>query len=415
MLARGFASLLLLLLAPAASAQLLSNFVREQVGTLPRGRFLVSMVQVTASIDRNFGDDGARRPLSSNFDQQVSFQKITAEEPVRGSQLAGLFLSNGLALGDPAGSIRGSLLGSVKAKVPVIGYGLTDDIGLYVSVPILEFRIQSQYRFESSAQTRRFLADLRADEQGSVAREFEVALGTSLENKLYKTGYDWDANLNRTYLGDVQVMLMRVFDTGSLGAPEKMVVHPLLVLPTASDQSLRDLYGLKAGDRRFGMGLKYGYQRSFGRGFQVNAAAQGIALLPVTQSQRLPKDADDDLREFVDSSTRISGGARFQAQSQLRYEFPRWVALNFGLTWQRRLAETYGGNAYAPAVYELASGRSGQELFSTYASLDLNSIPSFLEGGFLIPVIAEVGVGLPLKGRNAIAEPVVQLQGSLFF
>lgn len=412
---RAFLSALLLLNASDASAQLISSFAREQVGTLPKGRFLVSIVQVTSSIDRTFGADGIRKPLSSNFDQSVTFQKITAEEPVRGAQLSGLFLSNGLALSDSAGSVQGSLLGTVKAKVPVVGYGLTDDLGIYFSVPILEFRIQAQYSFASSAQTQRFLQGLRADDQGSVAAEFDAALSTSLENKLYKSGYDWDANLHRTFLGDVQVMLMRVYDTGSLSTPEKMVVQPVMVLPTATDQSLRDLYGLKAGDRRFGLGLKYGYQRYLGGRFQFNASASGIGLFPSKQAQRLPKDADDDLREYLDNDARVSGGAKLAAQSQLRYEFPHWVALNVGMTWQRKLAETYSGSAYSAGVYEEASARSGQELLSSYASLDLNSIKSFLAGDFLIPVIAELGVGVPLRGRNAIAEPVVQLQGSLFF
>lgn len=398
-----------------AQAQLLSSYVREQVGTLPRGRFMLSLVQVTSNVDRIFGQDGIKKPLSDSFDQGVSYQKIVNEESVRGSQLAGLFLSNGLELADSAGSISGSLTGTVNAKVPVVGYGITDDLGIYFSIPILQFQIQSQYRFQSSEKTQKFLQHLRDDDQKSVASEFDVALATSLESKLYKSGYQWDANLNRTYLGDLQIMLLKVMDTSGWDTRQKWMLQPTVVLPTATDQDIRDLYGLKAGDRRFGLGLKSGYQRAVDSRLQFNAAAATMVLLPTSGQKRLPKDSEDDLREFLDESTRITGGAKLSAQTQLRYEFPRWVGFNAGLQWQRRLSENYQGNKYDAEVYARASELSGQELLSAYASVDLNSIKSFLEGGFLIPVVAELGVGLPLRGRNSIAEPVIQFQGSTFF
>ncbi|NDG83577.1 MAG: hypothetical protein EBX52_00895 [Proteobacteria bacterium] len=395
-------------------AQVMSTFVREQVGTLPKGRFMVSFVSVNASIDSMYGAGGQSQALSTNLNQNITFQKITEQDPVRGNQLAGLFLANGVNLSDSAGALMGTIQGTVSGKVPVLGYGLADDLGLFVSVPVLNFNIQSAYQLDQSASTKAFLSRLNSNDQTSVANEMNAALNSSLETKLYSAGIAWDPNLNRNYLGDVQISVIKVVQPGP-GSTLRQSFQPGIVLPTATDQDIHDLYGLRAGDRRFGVGMKYALQQEILLGLQFNLGVGGTFLFPAHQGRRIPRDYGDGLNELVDPDAQVSGGAKMQSQLQLRYPFPRWVGLNAGMLWQKKFEETITGSAYAPVQYLIASSRTASDLFSGYASLDLNSIPSFLEGGFLLPAIAEVGVGIPLAGANAISEPVFQLQGTLFF
>ncbi len=406
-----FSFALLFLLMSEAHAQMMSAFVREQTGTLPRGRFMISMVSVQSSIDSMYSSSGSSKTLSSNFNQNVSFQKIVDEESIRGAQLSGLFLSNGMKLSDSVGDLQGSMTGTVKGKVPVIGYGITDDLGVFLSLPVIEFNIKASYQFQQSALANQFLDQLKGTEQNSVAREFETALNTSLENKLYRNQYDWNSTLNKTYIGDLQINVLKVLNSQ---VDFKSQVQPFLILPTATDQDLRDLYGLKAGDHRFGLGVKYAVQKNLDS-FQFNPSISGTHLFPVQEGRRLPKDSLDDLNEYLDESVFVAGGDRVQSQFQVRYQFPRWLALNVGVNWQQKWNESFSGSKYQEASYRMAEEKTGSSLFSSYASLDLNSIPSFLDGNFLFPAIAEIGVGLPLAGKNAIAEPVIQLQGTMFF
>ena len=411
---KGWMALGGVLLAVNANAQVLSTFVREQVGTLPKGRFMVSYLSLNASIDSMYGRDGNSKSLSGNLKQTITFQKITEEDPVRGNQLAGLFQANGVNLGDQAGSLAGSIRGTVNGKVPVIGYGIRDDLGLYVSLPVLTFNVNANYQFTPSQTTNGLLSQLSANDQSSVAGEMSAALNSSLERKLFTAGLGWDPRLNRSYFGDAQVMLLKMIPPGK-GKTLKQLIQPMVVLPTASDRDIRDLYGLKAGDGRFGMGLRYALEETLPYRFQLNVGTGATYLFSTSQARRLPKSGGDELNELLDPSTQVSGGAKFQSQVQLRYPFPRWVGLNLGLTWQKQFQESLSGGLYRPEVYSVASSRTSYDLVSTYASLDLNSIQSFLEGNFLLPAVAEVGIGLPLAGQNAISEPVVQLQGTMFF
>ena len=395
----------------SASAQMMSSYIREQTGTLPRGRIMISMVNVRSSLDRMFSTVGESKSLSSNFNRDVSVQTIVDDEPVRGSQLQGLFLSNGLTTDDTVGKIDGSVTGKVDGKVPVIGYGLADDLGVYVNLPVIEFQIDANYRFQQSAKMKAFLDKLRDSDQTSVAKEFESALNSSLENKLYRSHYSWNSSLKKTVFGDIRVNVVKVLQS----EPEfQSQVQPFVILPTATGQDLHDLYGLKAGDRRLGLGVKYGIQKKYGI-LQINAAVTGTHLFESVQGRRLPKNSTDELNEFLDESVTVAGGDQFQSQFQVRYSFPRWVSLNVGLDWKQRWNESWVGSRFDSSLYRLAEEKTGSSLFSSYASLDLNSIQSFLEGGFIFPAVAELGVGMPLYGKNAIAEPVVQLQGTMFF
>jgi hypothetical protein len=405
-------SLFVFLISADASAQVMSTFVREQAGSLPQGRFMVSMVSVQSSIDQMFNRNGGKETLSQNFNQKITFQKITTEEPVRGNQLAGLFMSNGLSLADSAGEVSGSVTGTVSGKVPVLGYGIKDDLGIFFALPIIEFKINAHYQFQQSSKTVGFLKQLKNTDQASIAKEFDTALNTSLENKLFKNNYDWNSALNKNYFGDMQINLVKIL----VNSPDfKSQVQPFVILPTSSDQDLRDLYGLRAGEGRFGMGAKYAAQKQVFNFLQLNAGVSATYLFPSEQGRRLPKDQIDQLNELMDSHVWVTGGMSYHSQVQIRYPFPKWVGLNLGVDWQQRFRDSLSGNEQDSFAYRNAEAKTGSSLLTSYASIDLNSIQSFLSGGFLFPAIAELGVGLPIVGVNAIAEPVVQLQGTMFF
>lgn len=400
--------------APHCEAQLISSYIREQVGTLPKGRFMVSALGIQAGVGQVFDDGGAKQALSNNFNQNVTFQQITQDDPARSNLLTGLFQAYGLNLQNSSGRIEGQLVGRVNGMVPVLGYGITDRIGIYLNVPILTFQIQTAYRFVPSAQTSQFLTTLQQNNQGSVANEFISAMNTSLESRLYQTQYDYNPALNRSYLGDLQVSLMNVLQE-STPRQGGVAVQGIAVLPTAQDRDIRDLYGLRAGDRRFGLGARGMMETRIGSGLSWFNSAQGVFLFPSNQARRFPSNPSDQLNAAVSNSTEITGGARLNAQTQLRYSFPKWVSLNVGMGYAIRMQEGYAASDVSPESLAIASARSQMSLASAFGSVDLNSIPSFLEGKFLFPAVFEIGAGIPLAGRNSFAEPVVQVQGTMFF
>ncbi len=245
--------------------------------------------------------------------------------------------------------------------------------------------------------------------------EFQTALDTSLETKLWKSGYTWNPNLNRSYLGDVQINVSKVWSGTDPFGENKQLLQPIIVLPTARDQDMTDLYGLKAGDRRFGLGLKYAVEKRLPHSLQLNASVSATYVFSGQHEKRIPSASDDELNEYLDQNTTVSGGNRLQSQLQARYQLPKWVGFNTGVLWQKKTNENLSGTAFSAQAYEMGSSKTGYELFSSYASIDLNSVQSFINGNFLFPAVAEFGVGVPISGRNAIAESTFEFQASMFF
>ena len=138
------ALLISILLAANAQAQTVSSFVRAQVGTLPQGRFILSYNRIMADSNSIFNRDGQRTSLTDYLNQEVSFRTIAEDDPSRTQQLLGLFQAYGADPDSSAGEIDVSVLGSVNAEVPVVGYGLNDRTGLFLAIPIIRFQFQNQ-------------------------------------------------------------------------------------------------------------------------------------------------------------------------------------------------------------------------------------------------------------------------------
>lgn len=403
-----FSFFLLFIAGHFASAQTMGFYLRDQVTVLPKSRFIVSVVGFQSDINSQLDESGKKTSIQDELNRKISFKEITEDEPLRTNQLSGLFAANGVNQNQTAGAIEGRIKGFVNGQIPLIGYGITDRMMIIVAMPILHYQIQAQQRFVKSQATEDFLNNLRSQDQTSTAEDFDAAFETSLENKLYRSGYAWNPEVDKKLVGDVQLTLMNQLSS------DQSAFSVGLILPTATTASIDDLYQLSGGERKWAVSAKYAKLIQLNPGLGLTNSLENLFYLPTKQSRRLYLDADADLKEGQDQAD-ISAVNQIKYQMQLRYEFPKWVGITGGFSWQYRTKEKISGDKYDASVYELNSKNTGQEIKAVYLALDLNSINSFLAGNFLLPVALELSTYNTLSGRNVLSEPVYQAQGSLFF
>lgn len=389
-------------------AQSFSFFNREQITTLPKNRMIVSDVGFQSEVNSQYNYKSDLKNLSDNLNRRISFNDIIKDEKIRGSQLTGMFQANDVDLNDSAGSVSGEIKTLVDGHVPVFGYGITDRISVIVSVPMIHFTMNSNYRFTNSAATNNFLTKLQQQDQNSVAQDFKKAFQYSLETKLSKIGYKWNSQVDQKFVGDTQIYILQKIS-------EQEMLSGILILPTADQAKMDDLFELKGGDRKWGLGAKYAIMNTYDNGISLSHSVQNILLLPTTQEKRLYLTADNDLKEGIDLNTQSSFVDQIKYQFQVRYEFPTWLGVTAGYNWQYKTAEQFSGSKYEASVYDLNGSRTAEELKSIYFATDINSIKSFLSKNFIIPMALELGTSIPVGGKNAMAQAVYQLQGSLFF
>lgn len=402
-------------LTSSAQAQLFSFANREQVGSLPQGRFLVSYLNSQVAMDSWYNQDGVREPLSARFGRTVSWKQVYEADPLRANQLKGLLQSYGVNLESSPGQLQGSLQGNVASQVPILGYGITNNLMMVMTIPVVRFQVASDYLFTPSASMKSFLNELSTNAQNSVAAEFEKSFQNSLEVLLAKYGYEWRPLVDKSMLGDLRADFMWVPNGLNQSSSIKVAVSPHVIFPTAQAPDLSEMFGFRAGLGRFGIGTRALTDFSLNSRVSTTVSLGGTYLFSRSEAVRVPKTSENRLESEVDPQAEISGGAQLSARVQFKYTFPRWVGLHAGVQSQRRFADIARGSRFESVRYSWATPETDQALTHAFAGLQVNTIQPFLSGDFFLPAMFDVGVGYPLAGMSSLAEPSVQVQGSMFF
>lgn len=391
-----------------AQAQTMGFYLRDQVKVLPKSRYIVSVVGFQSDINSQLDSSGKSTSIQNKLNRSITFKDITDDDPNRKNQLVGLFKANNIHQAADAGYIQGSVKGFADGQIPLIGYGLTDNTMLILALPILHFRIQAQNQFIKSQTTQSFLKKLEQQDESSTAKDFDSAFDSSMQSKLYRAGYIWNPDVDKKMVGDLQLTVLNQIDSN------QSAIAIGLIFPTATAAATDDVYQLSGGERKWAASAKYTKQHTLSAGLSLTQSIENLLFLPTQQNRRLYLNETSDLKEGFDEAS-ISWVNQTKYQIQMRYEFPKWIGLTGGFSWQYRTGEKLSGQKYADYVYDINSRSNDQDLKSAYVALDLNSINSFLQGHFLLPMALEFSSYHTLAGRNVLSEPVYQLQGSLFF
>lgn len=398
-----------------AQAQLFPNMVGERQGTLPKGRFMLSGAQVNALMDQRFSSGGAKEEFSSLFNRTVTWNEILKEQGARKSQVAGLLLANGVSPDSDAGRMIGNFSGRVTSTVPVLGYGISNRVGVFFALPVLKFDLRSNAAFLGSTSSKHLVSQLEKSGQHSASREFAAAFSDSFSKALARAGYDYQSSYTETYLGDLRVDVPIVIQDSSQRF--QMTWSQTLIAPTAQRAPVSELFGLSGGLGRWMLGTRAIVGAQLPNAKRIGFTSSVGALMPfaATQPIRMTPTGSPELTQDVDPSARVSGGFQFQGYLATHIQWSRSAKTSFSIQHQQILDRDYSGTRFSNEKYALISNGSGERLDSFQFNLEFDSIPAFLSGDFLIPGILNIGVALPFAGKNTLASTAWLLQGSTFF
>jgi len=398
------------------STTLMPNIAGEARGSLPQGRFMVSMLSFWTPIESRSLANGDTQTFSSLFNRGLTWQQVVNSQPDRSEQVAGLLQANGITdLNGSAGQFAGDFQGRVQTMVPLLGYGITDRIGVFFVLPILKFQTAYSMAYQSSPQAQALIKSLQDSGQNPTAQEMAQSLNQGFDLQLQKAGYAISPQAEVQKVGDLRMDVP--VPLSSTTANLQFTTTSTLVIPTAQQASPTDLFVFNGGDGRFAIGQKIqaAWVPPGARRLTAIAATGGVVPLPVTRTVHVPQNINDIIPAQVDPQTLISGGASVQGYGSLQYQYTKLISSRVSYQFQHRFEKTFSGTAFDPSGYQILGSLSAETLHSLQASVDINTIQTFLEGDFLMPGILTAGVGVPLGGQNALINPTFMLQGSVFF
>jgi hypothetical protein len=403
----------LLLGPPPAEAFLFPNVTGERTSTLPKGRWMVSYLQYSSTIQNQFQADGKSRSISEEFHQEIPWSEVVSAEPARSAQVAGLLEAHGVDLGGVAGVTQGEFAGMLHAHIPLVGYGLTDHLGVFFVMPMIRLRAESSIGFLASDSAKDLVQSLNDSGQSTAARQFADSLNYGFVDELARSNYQFSESIDQTFFGDLQVLFPWVLP--SVSPKYQFVIQSRISVPSGATAAPDDLFTLASGKGRWGVGSKLisGYQPH--RSLQLLTSAEWTVFSLGEVTRRVPLHEDDRLPMDEDKKIRLTGGSQYSLEAGARLQIARsWSVTGF-FQQQEQLQETFKGESFEADRYALLSKNSGSLLRTFNATLDFNSIAAFLDGDLPVPVQAVAGVGLPLAGRQGLADPVWLFQTTFFF
>ncbi len=405
--------LYLFMFAGFCQAALTPNLMGEQVGTLPKGRFMVSSGVFLSSMNQRFNSNGKRELISNNFNQKLSWNEIGSADPRRSEQFKGLLDSQSISSDSTAGAFVGDFNGEIQGNVPVIGHGLTDEIGLYVALPILRFRAQSNVAYQKSDNAQGFINKLVSIDQKAAANELAAGLNDGFNDELERAGYKYEKTVDRTLLGDLRIDLMHV--KKNQNPLLRFATVTTLLTPTGKTADPTDLYGFSSGEGRVGVGLREVAELNVLPQLALLGSAGMTYKFVSSRKMRVPRFEGDKLSSDIDSSVSVRQGHEWTSMLVTRYLISRSFIARVGLQHQGRLKDNYSGNKFNNSRYSALSQGTNEHLENTFVSLEMNTIKAFLDRDWFIPGSVLAAYSIPLAGKNSLSEKMGLVQASVFF
>lgn len=398
------------------STVLLPNIVGDATGSLPQGRFMVSVLNLVTPLESRSLLSGESQSFSSLFNRNLSWQMLMDSEPSRSAQVAGLLTANGVTnFNDSAGSFAGSFGGRASTLVPLVGYGLTDRIGVFFVIPVIKFQTSYSTSYQASSSAQNLIQSLQSSGQSTTAAEMAESLNQGFNLQLTKAGFTNTPNREIQRIGDLRMEIPIPLTESTKRL--QWIASTQVVFPTAELAATDDFFGFSGGEKRFALGEKItaawnppGLRRS-----TITASTSLLVPFTTEMSVRVPKNSTDFLPADIDPTTQISGGAMTQAMTSFRYDWSSLIGTKLSYQFQKRFQKSFSGSRYSASRYELLTSLTDESLHSVQAGIEFNTIRAFLDGKFLFPGLLSLGAGIPIASQNALNTPTYLLQGAVFF
>ncbi len=383
--------------------------------TLPRGRFLVSYTRISVAIDSRFDPSGEVGSIGAELSRDLTWKDVIAGRPERSDQIAGLLDAHGISEQDSAGYFEGDLVGRLNLTVPVAGFGITDQLGIFVAVPIQNIRVRSKVSYQRSLSAEKLVNELGGTDQQAAANDMAATLNDGFSDQIAKAGYRYQEHVEQTKMGDVRVEIPYVFKKRFLRSRASFALIGSVVLPTGSRPDPADLIPLSSGQGRLVAGLRGVASHDLTSRLRLHFSSGLMLPLPADRSVRVPRDENDRLSSDIDTRARISGGVTALAELHAQVLLTRSWILSSGLQHQSKTSENFKGSEFTESRYSFLSARTAERLESYFVNLELNTLSAFLAGDFKFPIQVTGGYAAPIAGVNSLGESYAFIQSTLFF
>ena len=392
-----------------------SAYAFEDTKVLPKGVRNLTIRSVNTNFDTITDPNGAQKPLAHLLFKDLTFKQMAnAEDPLKGRQLRGFLLQNGISESESAGQFSADIKGRVTVTAPIAAYGITDSMTLAVAVPIYNAATSASVGFRPNSNSTKLLSLLSRPETNQIANAREAAGKLNdavgqLNKKLTDNGFQSISNWSGQGMGDTTIALKyRSIDNSRMG----LATTTGVVAPTGRRKDPNILNDVPFGDGVWAPFAQVAVDQKLPLSFSTNQFVKYTETLPGTRTVRTI--TYDEMVEVPNATLDYNMGNKFDAGTSLRYQPAYGLLAGVGYTYFRKFGDVYGGNLSLDTKKALQRWTDMQAHNAEFL-IGYSTVQLYQAGRADIPFAVNVAYTKQLASRNMPISDLAQFNVDLFF
>jgi hypothetical protein len=379
---------------------------------LPKGVRSIRIGGVVTTVDNWHNDSGLVTGIAEPFNQRLSYSRLLKAESNENLKLnvESQLKNKGVDLNSIAGNSYADVNTRVVATIPAIAYGLTDKWMLAVAVPIVYTKMDIATGFVGSDQLQQLVSDFSQKSKKQtqlIQQKLNDVISTELNNK----GYQPLENQEKTQVGDLILMAKYL---AHQDVYYSWALTNTFVLPTAQVRDVNKVIDPTPGDGQFDYGIESAVEVPISSqlkfinqtGYVIQFKDTRVSRIPMSEDERLSKDIERISRDLGDQVYTTLG---------TYYSPSDFFTLGGSYTLAYKQRDQWSGSTFSADRYRALGVQTEQYMQALYLQAGASTVQSYKRKDFPVPLMATLGMGKVVAGRNVRSDPVWSLNMTMFF
>ncbi|MBM4252093.1 MAG: hypothetical protein FJ146_08990 [Deltaproteobacteria bacterium] len=387
----------------------------EDTRVLPKGVRNLTIRTINTNFDTISGPAGETKPLAHLLFKELTFKQMAnAEDALKGRQLRGFLLQNGITESESVGKFSADIKGRVTVTAPIAAIGITENMTLAVASPIYNASTSASVGFTPNNNANKILGLLARPETNQIANAREAARKLNdavgqLNKKLTDNGFQALSDWHGQGFGDTTIALKyRGIDNSRMG----LATTTGVVAPTGRKKDPNILNDVPFGEGVWAPFAQVAVDQKLPQQFYTNQYVKYTESLP---TQRTVRAITNEERVEVPLVTvDYNMGNRFDVGTSLRYTPNYGLLAGVGYTYLRKFGDVYSGNLNAANIGAMQQW-TDQQAHNAEFLIGYSTVPLYQAGRAAIPFSINVAYTKQLASRNLPISDLAQFNVDLFF
>jgi hypothetical protein len=388
-------------------------FAINTTQVLPKGIRSFSVGGMTTTVDGWFNDNGVASGVAEPFNLELSYGRLLKAESDENLKLnvESQLRNKGVTLDEVAGNSFADINTQVFVTLPSLAYGVTDRWTLAVAVPIVRSIQDVETGFVGTTQLQQLVTDFSQQSRsqtGLIEDKLRDVIATELANKGYKPLVDRE----ETFIGDV-TLVSKYLAAKTL--TYSWAIVNTLTLPTGHFRDTLRIADPTPGDGQVDLGIASIFEMPLSSQWRlVNQTGYTFQFSDIRET-RIPFDEEERLSRDLDPGANRNLGDMMTTSFAALYSPMDLFNLGASYTIGYKERDVWTGTLASPDRYRALGVETEQFMQAIYLQAGISTIGAYRRKTFFMPMIATLGMGQVVDGRNVRNDPLWSLNMSLFF